>query len=117
MKDDQMTQAQTVKAGRLVRGMSFNERVWAITARIPAGRVVTYADVARRLNTRGYRAVGSALHRNPHAPDVPCHRVVGSDGRLTGFAGGLAKKRKLLKREGVPFRGQRVDLDRCRAKL
>jgi len=97
--------------------MSFHERVWAITARIPAGAVVTYADIARRLDTKGYRAVGGALHNNPHAPDVPCHRVVGSDGRLTGFAGGVAKKRKLLRSEGVPFRGQRVDLAQCRAKL
>lgn len=108
------TRVAAIKAGRLTAGMSFSERVWALTARVPPGRVVTYADIARRLGTRGYRAVGHALHRNPHAPGVPCHRVVGADGRLTGFAGGLDRKRRLLRREGVPLRGDRVDLARCR---
>ncbi len=102
-----------IKAGRLVAGMSFSERVWTLTARIPRGRVVTYADLAHQLGTRGYRAVGQALHRNPYAPAVPCHRVVGKDGRLTGFEGGLPKKRKLLQDEGVPLIGDRVDLARC----
>ncbi|MFW6059374.1 MAG: MGMT family protein [Phycisphaeraceae bacterium] len=106
---------QQIKAGRLTAGMSFSERVWAVTARVPRGRVVTYADIARRLGTKGYRAVGHALHRNPYAPAVPCHRVVGKDGRLTGFAGGLAKKRRLLEGEGVAMAGdERVDLPRSR---
>ena len=84
--------------------MSFNQKVWALTARIPAGKVVRYADIARALGTNGYRAVGNALNRNPYAPAVPCHRVVGSDGSLTGFAGGLEKKRELLRREGLTLR-------------
>jgi O-6-methylguanine DNA methyltransferase len=75
---------------------------------------MTYADLARRLKSTGYRAVGQALHRNPYAPQVPCHRVVGSDGRLTGYAGGLAKKRKMLEAEGISFNGQRVNLQACR---
>lgn len=99
-----------VLAGRTLRGMSFAQRVWALTARIPRGRVVTYGDIARALGTRSYRAVGQALHRNPYAPRVPCHRVVGADGRLTGFAGGLAKKQRLLRDEGVGVRDGRVDL-------
>jgi O-6-methylguanine DNA methyltransferase len=94
--------------------MSFAQKVWAVTARIPRGRVATYADLARSLKSTGYRAVGQALHRNPYAPGVPCHRVVGSDGRLTGFAKGLAAKRRLLQEEGILFRGSRVDLTRCR---
>ena len=92
------------KSGRLSPAMSFNQKVWALTARIPAGKVVRYADIARALKTTGYRAVGNALNRNPYAPAVPCHRVVGSDGSLTGFAGGLEKKRQLLKGEGVTLR-------------
>ncbi|MFA9480137.1 MGMT family protein [Phycisphaerales bacterium AB-hyl4] len=92
-----------IKRGELVAGMNFHQRVWAMTARIPAGRVTTYAAVAAALGSRGARAVGQALNRNPYAPAVPCHRVVGSDGRLTGFAGGLAKKRDLLAEEGVGF--------------
>ena len=106
-----------IKAGRLRRGMSFEQRVWALTARIPAGAVVTYGDIAKKLGGRAYRAVGAALGRNPYAPAVPCHRVVGSDGRLTGFAGGLAKKRRLLEAEGVRLSGQRVDLGAHRARL
>ncbi len=79
-------------------------------ARVPRGRVTTYGRIAAALGKPGAsRAVGQALHRNPYAPDVPCHRVVGSDGRLTGFAGGVAKKRRLLESEGVRFRGERVD--------
>src|SRR5438046_9684198 len=99
-----------IKSGQQKPGMSFNEKVWALTARIPRGKVMTYAQVARRLKSKGYRAVGNALNKNPYAPAVPCHRVVGSDGSLTGFAGGLAKKRALLQREGIPFAGAKVDL-------
>ena len=97
-----------IKSGRILPGMSFNEKVWAVTARIPAGQVRTYAWVARELGTKGYRAVGNALNRNPFAPAVPCHRVVGSNGSLTGFAGGLEKKQKMLAAEGVIVRDGRV---------
>jgi methylated-DNA-[protein]-cysteine S-methyltransferase len=94
--------------------MSFSEKVWALTKEIPAGRVATYGDLARRVGTSGCRAVGSALHRNPHAPAVPCHRVVGSDGSLTGYAGGLDAKRRLLASEGVRVVNERVDLNNYR---
>ena len=105
-----------IKAGKVLPGMSFNEKVWAMTARVPAGKVTTYAAIARALGTTGYRAVGNALNKNPYAPGVPCHRVVGSDGRLTGFAGGLAKKERLLKDEGVAVTRGRADLA-CRCAL
>src|SRR6478672_3310901 len=90
-----------IKAGRVHNAMSFNQKVWALTAQIPKGQVTTYAEIARQLKSKGYRAVGNALNRNPYAPAVPCHRVVGSNGALTGFAGGLAKKQQLLAAEGV----------------
>lgn len=106
-----------IKAGKITASMSFDEKVWALCARVPAGRVTTYGRIAAKLNSNASRAVGGALHRNPYAPAVPCHRVVGSDGRLTGFAGGLAKKNALLVREGVPMRGDRVDLARALARL
>ena len=99
-----------ILAGRIVPGMTFNQQVWAVTARIPRGRVVTYADIAHALGTKAYRAVGSALNKNPYAPRVPCHRVVGRNGSLTGFAGGLEKKRKLLEAEGVPCVDGKVHL-------
>ena len=104
-------QEQQIKAGKITSGMSFNERVWALCARVPAGKVVTYGDIAKALGTNGYRAVGNALNKNPYAPAVPCHRVVGSDGSLTGFAGGLEKKKQLLLREGVAMKGAKVALD------
>ena len=99
-----------IKAGKIVPGMNFNEKVWAMTARIPAGQVRTYAWVAHELGSKGYRAVGNALNRNPYAPAVPCHRVVGSDGSLTGFAGGIDQKRKLLTDEGILMKNGRVVL-------
>ena len=99
----------TIKSGRIIPGMSFNEKVWAMTARIPRGEVRTYADIAHALDCRGYRAVGNALNKNPYAPAVPCHRVVGKSGALTGFAAGVAKKRRMLEAEGIRFRGEKVD--------
>src|SRR2546428_10399982 len=99
-----------IKSGKIERDMRFNEKVWALTARVPRGKVATYGEIARALGTQAYRAVGNALNRNPYAPKVPCHRVVGSDGALTGFAGGLPKKRQLLRKEGIPCNAKRVDL-------
>ena len=90
-----------ILSGRTDPAMTFDEKVWALTCRVPAGKVTTYAAIARRLRSKAYRAVGSAMHRNPHAPQVPCHRVVGSDGSLTGYAGGLPRKTALLQLEGV----------------
>lgn len=99
-----------IKAGRLHGGMDFDQKVWALTARVPRGKVTTYGAIARKLKTRAYRAVGGALGRNPYAPAVPCHRVVGSNGGLTGFGGGLAQKRALLIAEGIPMIGDKVDM-------
>ena len=97
-----------IRAGKLVPGMSFNQRIWALTSRVPKGSVTTYAELARAVGTRAYRAVGNAMNKNPYAPGVPCHRVVGSDGSLTGFAGGLEKKRKMLVAEGVDVSRSKV---------
>jgi methylated-DNA-[protein]-cysteine S-methyltransferase len=99
---------QQILRGQIVEGMNFNQKVWALTARIPKGQLATYGDIARALGTKAYRAVGNAMNRNPYAPKVPCHRVVGSTGRLTGFAGGLAKKQKMLEAEGVPCSNSQV---------
>ena len=90
--------------------MNFNQKVWAMTARIPTGKICTYGDIAHALGTRAYRAVGNALNKNPYAPTVPCHRVVGSSGALTGFAGCLEKKRRLLSDEGIELKSDRAAL-------
>ena len=105
---DASTLEQDIRAGRIVDGMTFNQKVWALTSRIPKGRVTTYAELARALGTTAYRAVGNAMNKNPYAPGVPCHRVVGSNGSLTGYAGGLEKKREMLAEEGVDVSGRRV---------
>lgn len=78
-------------------GTPFQHDVWARLAEIPYGETVTYAELADQLgDRRKARAVGAAVGRNPLSVVVPCHRVVGADGTLTGFAGGLATKRVLL---------------------
>src|SRR3954453_10694952 len=106
-----------ILGGRLAKGVSFNQKGWAVCARVPEGRVTTYAAIARKLGTQAYRAVGNAMNKNPYAPHVPCHRVVGSDGSLTGFAAGLEKKKRLLKAEGVVFVNGKVDLQQSATEL
>lgn len=83
------------------QGSQFERRVWSELVRIPYGRTDTYGGIAERLGDPGAsRAVGLANARNPIAIVVPCHRVVGADGDLTGYAGGLWRKRWLLAFEG-----------------
>ena len=78
-------------------GDEFDGRVWELIDRIPYGRTASYGDLARELGEPGLaREVGAAVGRNPLAIVRPCHRVVGKDGRLTGYAGGLGRKRFLL---------------------
>jgi methylated-DNA-[protein]-cysteine S-methyltransferase len=78
-------------------GTPFQKKVWAELLKIPYGQTASYKDIARRIgHQRSYRAVGGAVHNNPVAIIVPCHRVIGSDGSLTGFAGGLELKKMLL---------------------
>lgn len=82
-------------------GDAFQRRVWNELVRIPYGQTRSYGAIAESLgDKRLARAVGSANGRNPLAIIVPCHRVIGSDGSLTGYAGGLERKRELLSREG-----------------
>jgi len=83
-------------------GTDFQRRVWQQIARIPFGETITYAELARRAGAPGSaRAAGAATGRNPISIVVPCHRVVGSDGSLTGYAGGIERKTRLLEIEGV----------------
>jgi methylated-DNA-[protein]-cysteine S-methyltransferase len=78
-------------------GTSFQRAVWKAIAQVGFGRTIAYAELARRAGRPGSaRAAGAATGRNPIGVIVPCHRIVGSNGSLTGYAGGLAKKRALL---------------------
>jgi methylated-DNA-[protein]-cysteine S-methyltransferase len=83
-------------------GTPFQRAVWAALRSIPCGSTLSYADVARRIGRpAAVRAVGLANHANPVGIVVPCHRVIGKDGRLTGYGGGLDRKRWLLEHEGA----------------
>lgn len=81
-------------------GTAFQRRVWEALRRIPYGAMRSYGDLARELGTSP-RAVGAAAGRNPISILIPCHRLMGADGNLTGYAGGLAVKEALLRLEGV----------------
>ena len=82
-------------------GTEFQRRVWTELTKIPFGATISYARLARRVsNAAAVRAVGAANGRNPIPIIVPCHRGIGSDGSLTGFGGGLARKQWLLNHEG-----------------
>ena len=85
-----------------MHGTGFQKAVWAELARIPYGATTSYGEIAHRLGRpRGARAVGAAVGANPLPILIPCHRVIGADGSLTGYGGGLDVKVALLRLEGV----------------
>ncbi len=96
--------------------MKFDEKVYSAIERVPKGKVTTYKEIGMALKTRGYRAIGHALKRNPYAPTVPCHRVVRNDGDIGGFSGSkednIKKKIGILREEGVEVKNRKIDLDR-----
>ncbi len=83
---------------------TFYQQVWAICAKIPRGEVRTYGWIAKKIGRpQSARAVGRALGANPFAPTIPCHRVVGTNGQMTGYSGpgGITMKREMLRKEGA----------------
>jgi len=92
---------------------SFKDKIYELTDRIPKGKVATYGQLAEMAGSPGAaRAVGMCMKHNPNAPHTPCHRVVASNGKLTGYSadGGLKKKKQMLMEEGVKFTGDKVSL-------
>lgn len=86
-------------------GTNFQKQVWQALLEIPCGETKSYGWIAKSIkNEKAVRAVGTANGANPIALIVPCHRVIGSNGKLTGYAGGLALKAKLLMHEGAQFK-------------
>lgn len=89
------------------KGSTFRQEVWKLLCEIPYGRTVTYSDLAAKIAAKqsiskmSAQAIGGAVGHNPISIIIPCHRVVGKNGNLTGYAGGLDAKIKLLKHEGV----------------
>lgn len=82
-----------------LEGTDFQVKVWNILRNIPYGRTVTYADIAQAAGCKSPRATGTAIGKNPISIIVPCHRVISTTGKLTGYAGGIDAKAKLLKLE------------------
>ncbi len=90
---------------------NFTENVYKICRLIPSGRVSTYQAIAKALGQpEASRAVGNALNKNPYAPEVPCHRVIRSDGQVGGFAHGSVQKTAILKEEGIIIHQGKIDL-------
>ncbi|MFG3495481.1 methylated-DNA--[protein]-cysteine S-methyltransferase [Streptomyces sp. NPDC047928] len=112
--EDIAAQLRAYFAGRLTRfaipyadaGTDFQRRVWRAVEEIPYGSTVTYGEIAARVGSGGpaVRAVGTAIGRNPLLVVRPCHRVIGADGALRGYAGGLDRKERLLGLEGALVR-------------
>jgi len=83
-------------------GTEFQRKVWKAIATIPRGQTRSYAWLAKKVgNPKAYRAVAQACGANPFPRIIPCHRVIAADGTIGGFSGGIARKRRLLKLEGV----------------
>lgn len=76
---------------------SFSERCYEILKKVPRGKITTYKEIARALHSKAYRAVGTAMNKNPYAPAVACHRVIKSDGNVGGFASGQKKQNQNAK--------------------
>lgn len=94
-----------------LQGTEFQRKVWRQLLEIPLGKTASYLEIAKRVNSPdAVRAVGSACGRNQHWLLVPCHRVIGSDGKLTGYAGGLKRKRWLLHHEAGMLYGKQAKL-------
>lgn len=90
------------------------EKTYALLSTVPQGKVTTYKALAEALGTRAYRAIGQIMRINPHAPAVPCHRVVASNGSLGGYMGSrdgdeIRKKIDLLRNEGVAVKNGRIE--------
>lgn len=89
------------------------KKVYELLRKIPKGQVSTYGEIARKMGVRAYRAVGKIVSQNRDIPATPCHRVVRTDGGISGYAFGVDKKIALLKSEGVEVRdGEIVDFEK-----
>lgn len=92
-----------------------HQKIMELIKKIPKGKVTTYKEIASFFDSKGYRAVGQALKKNQKPIEIPCHRIVKSDGSLGGYASKLNNKQKelLLKKECVKFIGKKIDMEKC----
>lgn len=93
--------------------MNTSQKVYNLLTQIPKGKVTTYKAIADKLGTKGYQAIGQIVGANPNAPQVPCHRVVKSDGELGGYAFGVDRKIEILTKEGIKITNNKItDFDK-----
>lgn len=85
-----------------------SQEVYKLLNKIPKGKITTYKEIAKQLNSKGYQAIGKIISQNPNAPTTPCHRVVKIDGNISGYAFGVDKKILLLKNEGVEVKNNKI---------
>jgi methylated-DNA-[protein]-cysteine S-methyltransferase len=96
----------------------FQQACYDLLIQVPAGQVTTYADIAHALGSNAYRAVGTAMNKNPNPIMVPCHRVVNADGRIGSYAFGGERKQRLLEQEGLVIeQGRVVNFEQLRFKF
>jgi len=90
----------------------FQKKVYDVLRKVPKGKVITYKELAKAVGSKAYRAVGTAMRKNPFAPKVPCHRVINSNGYVGNFSaqGGVRKKIEMLRKEGVIVDNNMIDL-------
>lgn len=96
------------KNNHLAIEVSFNEQCYKLLSQIPMGRITTYKAIAEALNCKAYQAVGNAMNKNPNPIEVPCHRVINSNGHLGGYAFGKNRKIELLNIEGIVIENDKV---------
>lgn len=111
-------QRQTFTVPLAAQGTDFQRAVWQTLVTIPYGKAVSYLDIALALDKpKAVRAVGAANGKNPIGIIVPCHRVIGSNRSLTGYAGGLERKEWLLRHEGIMFKPESQQIDPSQLSL
>lgn len=92
----------------------FQQKLYDKLREVPRGKVTTYQDLAHAIGTKAHRAVGTAMNKNPFAPEVPCHRVVKANGEIGQFAHGKEQKLAMLLAEGVEVKDNKIDLAKFR---
>ncbi len=99
-----------------MKSKSFSQRCYDLLKKVPKGKITTYKLLAHALGTKAYRAVGNAMNKNPypgicgvHKKEIPCHRVVKSNGEVGGFALGTKKKIALLGEEGIKIKNRKIE--------
>ena len=98
---------------------SFQDKIYEALKKVPKGKVTTYQELAHAIGSRAYRAVGSAMRKNPFAPKVPCQRVINADGSIGNFSGkdGIKGKIKMLRKEGITITNNKIDLKKYKFKF